>query len=80
MEFYVELDHVTKKFSDVIAVNEASFKVKKGEFFSILGPSGSGKTTLLRMLAGFEEPSEGSIYKFMIIFKYMFKHISDEGF
>ena len=37
-------------------------KIRKGEFFSLLGPSGCGKTTTLRMVAGFEQPTEGEIY------------------
>ncbi len=57
----VELDHVTKRFGDVIAVDDLSLTINSGEFFSLLGPSGCGKTTTLRMLGGFEEPSEGRI-------------------
>ncbi len=52
---------VNKKFGDFVAVNDVSFSVPKGSFFSILGPSGCGKTTLLRMVAGFIEPSAGDI-------------------
>jgi len=62
MEIDVELKNVTKKFGDVVAVDNVSFKVGKGEFFSLLGPSGCGKTTTLRMIAGFEEPTEGEVY------------------
>ena len=60
-EFLV-FDHVTKRFGALTAVNDVSFSVKKGEFFSLLGPSGCGKTTLLRMLGGFEKPDSGRIY------------------
>ena len=60
-EFLV-FDHVTKRFGALTAVNDVSFSVKKGEFFSLLGPSGCGKTTLLRMLGGFERPDSGRIY------------------
>ncbi|MCK5562611.1 ATP-binding cassette domain-containing protein, partial [Candidatus Bathyarchaeota archaeon] len=59
MKIDVELKNVTKKFGDVVAVDNVSFKVEKGEFFSLLGPSGCGKTTTLRMIAGFEKPTEG---------------------
>ncbi|WP_380678723.1 ABC transporter ATP-binding protein [Salinigranum sp. GCM10025319] len=57
----VEVTNLSKQFGDVKAVNEANFDVYDGEFFSIIGPSGSGKTTLLRMIAGFEEPTSGTI-------------------
>jgi spermidine/putrescine transport system ATP-binding protein len=57
----VEIDHVTKRFSDYAAVTEADFSIAAGEFFSLLGPSGCGKTTTLRMIAGFEIPTEGAI-------------------
>ena len=57
----IEIDHVTKRFGDYIAVSEADFSIASGEFFSMLGPSGCGKTTTLRMIAGFETPTEGAI-------------------
>ena len=57
----VEIDNVTKRFADYVAVNEADFSIGSGEFFSMLGPSGCGKTTTLRMIAGFETPTEGAI-------------------
>ncbi|MFI5508371.1 ABC transporter ATP-binding protein [Mycobacterium sp. NPDC051804] len=57
----MEIDHVTKRFSDYVAVAEADFSIASGEFFSLLGPSGCGKTTTLRMIAGFESPTEGAI-------------------
>jgi len=59
--FDVELQNVSKDFGEFLAVDRASFGIKKGEFFSMLGPSGSGKTTCLRMVAGFYEPSSGKI-------------------
>lgn len=58
----VELEHVTKRFGDFIAVDNASLQIRDGEFFSLLGPSGCGKTTILRMIAGFDRPSQGQIY------------------
>jgi spermidine/putrescine transport system ATP-binding protein len=58
----IELEHVTKRFGDFVAVKDMDLKIKKGEFFSLLGPSGCGKTTTLRMVAGFEQPTEGEIY------------------
>jgi putative spermidine/putrescine transport system ATP-binding protein len=58
----VRLEHVVKRFGEVVAVDGIDLDVREGEFFSMLGPSGSGKTTCLRMIAGFEEPTEGTIY------------------
>jgi spermidine/putrescine transport system ATP-binding protein len=57
----IELDHVTKRFDDYVAVTDADFSIAQGEFFSMLGPSGCGKTTTLRMIAGFEMPTDGTI-------------------
>jgi spermidine/putrescine transport system ATP-binding protein len=57
----IEIDHVTKRFGEFVAVEDACFDIGKGEFFSMLGPSGCGKTTTLRMIAGFEEPTEGAV-------------------
>ena len=53
--------NVTKTFKDFVAVDNVSFEVPDGQFFSILGPSGCGKTTLLRMIAGLTEPTDGDI-------------------
>ena len=58
----VELKNVTKRFGEVVAVNNVSFTIEKGEFFSLLGPSGCGKTTILRMVSGFEQPTEGDVF------------------
>ncbi|MDE3113868.1 MAG: ABC transporter ATP-binding protein [Chloroflexota bacterium] len=58
----VTFDHVTKRFGDVVAVNDLSLQVRDGEFLVLVGPSGCGKTTALRMLAGLEEETSGSIY------------------
>jgi spermidine/putrescine transport system ATP-binding protein len=57
----VELSAVTKRFGEFVAVGDLTLDIYEGEFFSLLGPSGCGKTTTLRMIAGFEEPTEGSI-------------------
>ena len=57
----VELDHVTVRFGDFTAVDNATLDIKGGEFFSFLGPSGCGKTTILRTVSGFLEPSEGTV-------------------
>jgi spermidine/putrescine transport system ATP-binding protein len=58
----IRFEGVTKRFGDAVAVNDFNLEIEKGEFFSLLGPSGCGKTTTLRMVAGFEQPSEGGIY------------------
>jgi spermidine/putrescine transport system ATP-binding protein len=58
----VRLEHVTKRFHDVVAVDDLSLDIERGRFFSLLGPSGCGKTTTLRMIGGFEEATEGTIY------------------
>lgn len=60
-EAVVKVSNLVKRFGDITAVSGASLDIRNGEYFSIIGPSGSGKTTLLRMLAGFEEPTEGKI-------------------
>ena len=60
-ETVISIDHVTKRFGAFVAVDDANFEIRRGEFFSMLGPSGCGKTTTLRMIAGFEQPTEGAI-------------------
>jgi spermidine/putrescine transport system ATP-binding protein len=57
----VELRNVTKRFGDVVAVDDLSLAIERGGFFTLLGPSGCGKTTTLRMVAGFEEATEGQV-------------------
>jgi spermidine/putrescine transport system ATP-binding protein len=57
----ISIENVTKTFGKFVAVDNVSLKVEEGEFFALLGPSGCGKTTLLRMMAGFEQPTEGRI-------------------
>src|SRR5579864_4386112 len=58
----IELRHVTKKFGEIVAVNNVTFSVKEGELIALLGPSGGGKTTVLRMIAGLEMPTSGDIF------------------
>ena len=57
----VTLVDLVKRFGDVAAVDGINLEMPSGEFFSMLGPSGCGKTTTLRMIAGFEQPTEGRI-------------------
>ncbi|MCY4271486.1 MAG: ABC transporter ATP-binding protein [bacterium] len=57
----VKLTGITKRFGDVVAVDDIGLEIADGEFFALLGPSGCGKTTTLRMIAGLEFPTEGSL-------------------
>src|SRR5215831_21087805 len=57
----VRLTNLCRYFGEVHAVDNISLDIYHGEFFSMLGPSGSGKTTCLRLIAGFEQPTSGSI-------------------
>ncbi len=59
---YLSLQAVQKTFGQTIAVHRLNLAIQAGELVSLLGPSGCGKTTILRMIAGFERPSEGSIF------------------
>ena len=58
----VRLERITKRFDDVVAVDDLSLEIERGSFYALLGPSGCGKTTTLRMIGGFEEPTAGAIY------------------
>lgn len=57
----VTLDNVVKSFERNTVVKNISMDIKKGEFLTLLGPSGCGKTTTLRMIAGFEQPTDGDV-------------------
>ena len=59
---FIRFENITKRYGDFTAVTNLSLDIYEREFFSLLGPSGCGKTTLMRMLAGFEEPTEGRIF------------------
>ena len=60
MEYAIKIENLTKRFDDFIAVNNVSFKVKKGDVFGFLGPNGSGKTTVIRMIMGLISPTSGT--------------------
>lgn len=57
----IRFERITKRFGDFTAIDDVSLDIYEREFFALLGPSGCGKTTLMRMLAGFENPTEGRI-------------------
>jgi putrescine transport system ATP-binding protein len=59
---FIEFRNVTKRFGDFVAIDNLSLGIFEREFFALLGPSGCGKTTLMRMVAGFEEPTEGHVF------------------
>lgn len=60
-DYIIEVKNLTKKFGDVTALKNISFKVKKGEFVAVIGRSGSGKSTLLKCISGFLRPNQGSV-------------------
>ena len=57
----IELENVTKRFGDVVAIDNVSLTIPPGTYCCLLGPSGCGKTTLLRMIAGHEAPTAGDV-------------------
>ena len=61
-ESFLKIQGIVKTYDDVVAVNDVSLDIAKGDIFALLGASGSGKSTLLRMLAGFEAPNSGQIF------------------
>ncbi|MDP1725519.1 MAG: ATP-binding cassette domain-containing protein [Bacteroidota bacterium] len=61
MEAILEVEHLEKKYGDLIAVNSISFKVNKGEIFGFLGPNGAGKTTTIKMMSGLLKPDKGNV-------------------
>lgn len=62
MQYAIETSRITKRFDDILAVNNISITVRLGELFGLLGPNGAGKTTLINMLSTMTEPSEGSAF------------------
>src|SRR5512136_1275833 len=59
--YAIEVSHLKKVYGDLIAVNDISFSVKKGEIFAFLGPNGAGKTTTVEMIESIRQPTMGSI-------------------
>src|SRR3954452_7989414 len=62
MDSDIRLDGVVKRFADTTAVDRLTLAIERGSFYALLGPSGCGKTTTLRMIGGFEDPTEGTVY------------------
>lgn len=60
-EYIVEMNHITKKFPGIIANDDVTIQIKKGEIYALLGENGAGKSTLMSMLFGMYEPDEGEI-------------------
>ncbi len=60
MTFAIQINHLTRKFNDLVAVNDISFEINEGEIFGLLGPNGAGKTTTLAMLSTMLKPTSGS--------------------
>jgi spermidine/putrescine transport system ATP-binding protein len=58
----IHLDGVSKRFGETLAVDRLTLSIERGAFYAMLGPSGCGKTTTLRMIGGFEDPTEGTVY------------------
>lgn len=58
----VQVDHLTRKFGDFVAVDDVSFEIPRGEIFGLLGPNGAGKTTTIRMLCGILKPTAGTAH------------------
>lgn len=60
-EVILKVQNLTKKFGGVVAVEDVSFELKRGEFLGVIGPNGSGKTTLINLITGFVKPTSGKV-------------------
>ena len=61
-EYVIETRDLTKRFGDVVAVDNLSINVRKGEIYGFLGPNGAGKTTTIKIILGLIYPTEGEVY------------------
>ena len=60
-QYIVEMNHITKRFPGIVANDDVTVKIRKGEIYALLGENGAGKSTLMSMLFGMYEPDEGQI-------------------
>ena len=60
-DYIIEMNHITKRFPGIVANDDVSIQIKKGEIYALLGENGAGKSTLMSMLFGMYEPDEGEI-------------------
>jgi len=58
----LRVDHITRRFSGLVAIDDVSFTVHSGEIFGLIGPNGAGKTTLFNIITGLITPSEGQVF------------------
>ncbi|NIC00833.1 ABC transporter ATP-binding protein [Halobacterium sp. R2-5] len=58
----LEGEHLTKRFGGIVAVDDVSFSIERGETVGLIGPNGAGKSTLFRLISGVQEPNEGTVY------------------
>jgi putative spermidine/putrescine transport system ATP-binding protein len=75
---FLQIQRLRKTYDDVVAIDQVSLDVRKGEFMTFLGPSGSGKSTTLYIVAGFQEPTEGRVLLVGMVFQRytLFPHLS----
>src|SRR5512145_2564655 len=59
-QIVIDVQHLSRRFGSLVAVDDVSFQVRRGEIFGLLGPNGSGKSTIIRMLCGVLAPTSGS--------------------
>lgn len=61
-EHIIRFEHVSKQYDDDVVLDDVSFEIERGKFYTLLGPSGCGKTTILRLIAGFTAPTQGNVF------------------
>ena len=58
----LKVEHITKRFGGLVAVNDLSLQVEQGEILGLIGPNGAGKTTAFNMISGYYKPNEGQVF------------------